>query len=368
MNNIKLLDKYIAQQLVETFLMGVIIFTSIMFASDALLNLVKQISMFGLSFKVAILLIILNLPYIIVYTIPMAVLLSTIITINKLSTNQEITIMRACGISIMRISLPVFIFGLIAAGCSFFINEFVGPPANTQAKKITLWAISQKNIPKGKSNFSFKELDPQTNQLKRLFYFDKYKDKKMQGITVLDMSQKKFTRIIQSKYADSSSGAWSFDNGVAYTISKSNTVMNTTVFQKLKMNSELNLNNKNIQEKKAEEMGFAELYSYLNQNKALEHKKRVSLLIELYEKISLPITALVLTLVGIPLAITKPRAKVNRGLLFSIGVIFCYYIIRALSTALGESLFIPPLLAAWLPNLIIFTVGSILFYRKAFLI
>lgn len=367
MDKIKLVDTYITKQLVETFLLGVIIFTSIMFASDAFLNLVKQITTFGISFQVAFVLIVLKLPFIIVYTIPMAVLLSTIITVNKLSTSQEITIMRACGISIARISIPVFIFGLTAALCSFLLNEFIVPSANQQAKTLSIWALNQKNIPQGKSNFSLKELDPNTNQLKRLFYFDSYKNKKMQGVTVLDLSKKGATQIIQAKHATANPAYWGFENAVAYTISQSNSIMNTTIFSSLKMFSGFNPGQKTINDK-SQELNFIGLYKFIKNNKNIESKKLAALVIDLNEKFALPLTSMFLTLVGIPLAITKPRAKFNRGLLFSIFVIFCYYILRALSSSMGESMIIPPILAAWLPNIIIVSVGSILFYRKAFLI
>ena len=57
MEKLTILDKYITKQLIETFLMGVIIFTSIMFASDTFVNLAKQVSSYGISFNTALMII-----------------------------------------------------------------------------------------------------------------------------------------------------------------------------------------------------------------------------------------------------------------------------------------------------------------------
>jgi len=89
MQKVKIVDKYITKQLIETFLIGIVIFTSIMFASETFITLVKQIAMYGIPFNVAILIVMLQLPTMLVYTIPMGVLLSTVTTINKMSTDSE---------------------------------------------------------------------------------------------------------------------------------------------------------------------------------------------------------------------------------------------------------------------------------------
>ena len=102
--------------------------------------------------------ILLNIPSVIVLTIPMGVLLSTVMTLNKLSLSSEITVMRACGIGLNRIAKPIFIFAIIMSLSSFFINESVVPVMTKQSKDLGLWALGQKNIPDGKQNFIFKEL------------------------------------------------------------------------------------------------------------------------------------------------------------------------------------------------------------------
>lgn len=361
MKSFKLLDKYIIRQLFETFLLGIIIFTSIMFASDTFLSLVKQMVSYGISFKIALLLVILNLPYVVVFTIPMAVLLATILTFNKLCLNSEIAVMRACGISISRLALPVIVFGILATVLSFVINEYIVPASNTQARILTLWALAQKNVPEGKTNFSIKELDNKA-QLKRLFYIDSCKNKSLQGITVLDMSKKGASQIVQAKYGSSNPDYWGFNQAVIYTISRNSKILNTSTFNKFKLFTDLNIA-KNT-EHTAQELNYFELNKYIKRLKTQKSNIEAKLLIEQQEKLALPLTSLIVAIIGIPLALTPPRAKFNRGLLFSIFVIFCYYILRAFSISLGEAGKLDPLFSAWFPNIIMSITGISLFYKS----
>jgi len=95
---------------------------------------------------------------------------------------------------------------------------------------------------------------------------------------------------------------------------------------------------------------------------------RTWLLICLFDKIALPVTTVVLVLIGVPLAITPPRVRYNRGFLFSILIIFAYYLIRALSISFGEAGSLHPALAAFMPDIILTVIGLGLYYRKVYTI
>ena len=144
LKHLKLLDKYILKQVIEMFIMGVLVFTSIIFASDTFITLIKQISMYGILFKIAFLIIILHLPSVFVMTIPMGVLLATVMTLNGLSLSSEITVMRACGIGINRIAKPIFIFAIIMSVVSFVMNETIVPVMTKQSTDLALYAFSKK--------------------------------------------------------------------------------------------------------------------------------------------------------------------------------------------------------------------------------
>lgn len=364
-NNTKILDRYILKQVIEMFLMGVFVFTTIIFASDTFITLIKQIAKFGIPFKVAFILILLNLPSVIVMTIPMGVLLATVMTLNKLSLSSEITVMRACGIGLNRIAKPIFIFAVIMSLSSFFINESVVPVMMSQSKTLALWALGQKNIPDGKENFVFKELTDD-GILKRLFYVGFCQKKTLYNVTVLDNSKEGTIQVLQAREGKTSPDGWKFEKGAAYTITDNGQVLNTTLFDKSAVKFGLDLSdemNKNV----AKEYNFTGLLKFLSKSDITPEDRQVYT-IELFDKIALPLTTIVFVLVGVPLAITPPRVRYNRGFLFSILIIFAYYVIRALSISFGEAGSIAPFLAACLPNIILTVMGTWLYYKKVYTI
>ncbi len=364
-NNAKILDKYILKQVIEMFLMGVFIFTTIIFASDTFITLIKQIAKFGIPFKIAFIMILLNLPAVIVMTIPMGVLLSTVMTLNRLSLSSEITVMRACGIGLNRIAKPIFIFAILMALSSFFINETIVPIMNKQSKTLALWALKQKNVPDGKKNFVFKEI-ASGGHLKRLFYVGSCEKETLHNVTVLDNSKDGTIQILQAREGKTSPKGWEFEKGAAYTIADNGQVLNTTLFDTSLVQFGIDLSkeeNKNLEK----EMNFATLFKYLSTPELSEKAKRVYS-IELFDKIALPITTLVFVLLGVPLAITPPRVKYNRGFLFSILIIFAYYLVRALSLSFGDAGSIAPFIAAWLPNIVLTIWGTWLYYKKVYTI
>lgn len=364
-NNTKILDKYILKQVIELFLMGVFVFTTIIFASDTFITLIKQIAKFGIPFKVAFIIILLNLPSVIVMTIPMGVLLSTVMTLNRLSLSSEITVMRACGIGINRIARSIFVFAVVMALSCFIINESIVPVMTKQAKDLALWALGQKNIPDGKENFVFKELSD-NGSLKRLFYVGMCEDKTLYNITVLDNAKDGTIQVLQAREGHTSPKGWIFEKGATYTIGKRGQVLNTTLFDTSTVQFGLDLSremNKNL----AKEKNFVSLLKYLKKPE-IDPKDKQVYTIELFDKIALPVTTIVFVLLGVPLAITPPRVRYNRGFLFSILIIFAYYIVRALSISFGEAGSLIPFFAAWLPNIILTIWGTFLYYKKVYTI
>ncbi len=394
MKKLNILDKYIVKQLVETFLISLVIFTSIIFATDAFITIVKQITEYGIPLQVAAILVVLKLPSMLILTIPMGILLATLITVNRMNNSLEITILKACGIGLSRISKPILIFAVMAALLGFVVNEIIAPVASKTAKELTIMSIVQKNVPNGKKNFIFKEI--RNNKLYRFFHIASVEKNELKNITVLDLSRENTIQVIYAKHgqtASEESSGWLLENGVIYTIATSGKILNTAVFNSMNFDNTKEAIEK-LHEVNETEMNYFELRKYLNSslhevdekieiqkqigeisNKDEEIKTRKSmtdrlleLKILLYEKLSLPFTSIVFALIAIPLAITGPRARFNRGLISSIIVLFIFYILRATALSLGQNATIHPALAAWIPNIVLFGLGLYLYRKKAYFV
>ena len=361
-----MLDKYILRQLLEIFILGVIIFTSIIFASETFTQLIKQITQFGIPFNIAIMMVVLNLPQVFVMTIPISTLFATVMTVNRLSLNSEITVLRACGIGISRIARPIFVFAIFMTIIRFLINEFIVPATSNQAKYLAVYSLQRKHVPDGRMNFTLNENDKE-GRLKRLFYVQKCEDKTLNNVTVVDLSNENTVQIIQAKVGKTADSGWIFDGGVIYTLSSTEKVLNTTLFESSTINFGLE-NMESFVKESASQYNFFKLMKYIRKNRKnpdFIEKLKLEYQVQLHDKIALPATTFALALVGIPLAITPPRVRYNRGFLFSVMIIFVYYVIRAFSLNLGETKAISPFFAAWLPVISIAIIGWILYYKKA---
>ena len=371
LNKLSILDRYILLQVLEIFIMGIVIFTSIIFASDTFITLIKQITLYGIPFNIALMIVLLNLPQVIVMAIPMSVLFSTVMTLNKLSLSSEITVMRACGISLSRIARPIFIFAAAMSLLTFIVNETIVPVTNSQSKTLAVWALGQKNIPNGKQNFTFQEIKetPEGHKvMKRLFFVQKCEDNTLKNVSVVDYSNEKTIQVTQSQFGKTSPEGWQFNRGAVYTINKDGKILNTTWFSQSIVDFGMDVKGA-LTEEEATQYNVIALWKYVEKN-AMKHDAKTHSLfkIELHNKFAFPITTVVLVLLGVPLAITPPRVRYNRGFLFSILIIFLYYLLRALSLSFGETMAISPFYAAWIPNIVLLILGSILYYRKVYTI
>ena len=360
-----ILDKFILKQIIEVFILGVVVFTSIIFASDTFISLIKQISTYGMSINIAFMIILLNLPAVIVMTIPMSVLFSTVMTVNKMCLQSEITILKACGISIKRIAKPIFMFSFLMALLTFFINETIVPITTSQSKTLALYALVQRNIPEGKRNFSIKELKD-GNYLKRLFYVEKCEDKQFSNVSILDLSDDDKIQILQAKTGTSVIEGWQFDNASVYTISKRGKTLNTSWIEKTIIDFGSDIQRQLDKKNDGSDYNFVQLLPYFKEKKAeVPPDVLAKYQVRFWEKLALPVTTIVFVVLGIPLAITPPRVRHNRGFLFTIGIIFVYYIIRAFSMSLGYNHTILPFFAANLPNIILGIIGYIYYKKKS---
>ena len=365
-NRMGTLDRYILQQVLEVFVLGVVIFAGIIFASEAFISLIKKISDFGMPFSVAFRMVLLNLPAIIVMVIPMSILFSTIMVLNRLCLASEITVFRACGIGLNRIAAPIFVLATILSLICFIVNETIVPVTSGQSKTLALWALGQKNVPNGKHHFIFKE-EGKDGKLKRLIFADRCNNDTLYNVALLDVSSDKDTKISYAKTGKAVDAGWAMQKGLTYNIAKNHKSMTNAWFEEIVIDFGLDLK-KEINAKELREYNIIALHKFIEQNKGKKNKSEEERIYDVmfHDKIAFPFTTLALVLLGVPLAITPPRVRYNRGILFSIMILFLLYVIRAFAMSLGESGKIPACLAAWLPNIVLFTLGAWAYWRKVY--
>ena len=136
----------------------------------------------------------------------------------------------------------------------------------------------------------------------------------------LDTSKEGTIQVLQAREGQTSPEGWNFEKGAIYTVDEEGKVLNTTLFDNFKFRIGLDMS-REMNSDVAKQLNFSGLIKYLA-NEVVPQDERRSLFIELFDKIALPVTTIAFVLIGVPLAITPPRVRYNRGFLFSILIIF----------------------------------------------
>src|SRR6476660_3139267 len=129
----KILDRYIARELIGPFLFGVAAFTLIFISGQYLFKLTSLVAK-GAPLLDVIELLVLRIVPVMVITFPMATLLATLLSFGRLSGDMEVVALMAGGISFVRIAVPAFIMGVLVSILGLFANEVLVPPAGRAAK------------------------------------------------------------------------------------------------------------------------------------------------------------------------------------------------------------------------------------------
>ena len=364
MIGVKLLDTYIANEFWQPLLFGIGIVTGVWFGADQLRTIFNLIMKSGVPLETAFQIIGLHLPEVIVMTIPIGVLLGTLLVFNRLSGDSEIIALRTSGVSFYRIMVAPLLFGLLTSFVSFCINEFVVPTANRTAKKLEFVAMYKMTLPEGQANFTYMERGKDL-QLSRVYYIGLYNQSTIYNAIILDFTRDKMVQIISAATGKWNHGEWILEKGRTYALAGDSDVTRILKFDKLVIPGIQNAQKAlDVQKVPPKDMSIGELSAYMEVMK----KGNVlgnDLLLRYYQKFSQPLACLIVALAGAPLGLLARRSRSNLGLIYSAGVVFLYYVLQSSSGALGESGRMAPMLAAWMPNIVIGILGMIILYFKA---
>jgi lipopolysaccharide export system permease protein len=268
--------------------------------------------------------------------------------------------MKANGISLYRMSLPVFILSLLICILAFLNSELVTPYCNQKADNIVYVEV-QKREPLGtfKQNqlwyrgqsgiYNFRYFDPKTNII--------------QGITI-NYLDKNFTLTarIDAEKAEWKDNKWVFYNLLITRFGGE--------FPSLEWASSKVIDlpetptDFNLVQKEAEKMGFVELRNYIRKLQS-EGYDATRYLVDMHGKIAFTLVIIILITIGISFSLI--RTERSGGVMQSIGVGiiigFSYWIVHAFSMSIGRSGSIPPFLSAWFAN-IVFGVASVIMFLR----
>lgn len=365
MIGLKLIDRYIGNEFWQPLLFGIGIVTGVWFGADQLKMIFNLIMKSGVPLNLAFMIIGLHLPEIIVLTIPIGVLLGTLLVFNRLSGDSELLALRTSGVSFYRIMLAPLLFGLVTSVASFGINEYLVPMANRTSKKLEFLALYKGDLPIGQANFTYLERGKDLN-LSRIFYIGFYNGKTISNVVILDFTRPKLVQIISAASGIWTHGEWVLERGRTYVLAGDSDTTRVLKFDKLVIPGVKNAQNLLEHQKiPPKDMSILELASHIDTATKKGAPVGPDLLVRFHQKFSQPLACLIVALAGAPLGLLARRSRTNIGLIYSAIIVFLYYVLQSTSGAMGETGKLDPWLAAWLPNMVIGTLGLIILYFKA---
>jgi len=361
----KITNLYILKETLPIVLIGLLTFTVILLM-DKILKLIELI-VSGVSFSHILMLLFFISPSFLIFTIPMAFLLGTLLSFGRLSGDSEIIAFKASGVSLYQLFFPISILSVGAYLLTTFL-VFYGLPWGNQGFISTLYLIAQT-----KANIEIKErvFNDMFNGL--VVYVDKVpiQGKKMEGILIYDERDKEKVHTIFAKEGflvnnpETQEVILRLLNGDLHRFESK-----TTVYQKMKFDTyDLRLElGKTFASwgarLKDQEMSIDEIKEKIKKMKTFG-LDATSLEVELHKRYAIPFTCIVFGLIGVPLGIQPRRSGRSYGFILTIFIILMYYISLTTSEILAMKKTLPPFLAGWSPNLLFFGLGIYLLVKTA---
>lgn len=300
-------------------------------------------------------------PQYVYYILPLAVLLGTLVTIGLLTKNSELVVMKACGISLYRVALPMVAGALVAGLTLFVLEESVLGPANRRAEAI-------RHVIRGGSPQTFDVLTRRwvTGSTGRIYHYDYFDPRTLQlaGLSIYEFGDRMETlarrtfaerAVYTGGSPDHGLESWRLENGWKREFTPTG---DTKVYEPFTQATLAIEPAGYFATDRPDErfMTYRQLRGYIERLRTggLDVSEQQ---VALARKISFPFVTLVMTLIAVPFAVTTGR----RGAMYGIGVgivlAIVYWVAISIFAALGTGGLVTPVLAAWAPNLL-FAAGA----------
>jgi LPS export ABC transporter permease LptG/LPS export ABC transporter permease LptF len=291
------------------------------------------------------------------WTLPISVLMATLVTFGILAKNNEVTAFKANGVSLYRVAFPIVAISLLMSGLSYLLNDFVLPYSTQRLQQLddrirgrhvaaTASPNQQKQWYRGRGNyiFNFLSYDPEQRELKQVQAFEFNQDFRL-------------IRRVWAQTAKWDGVGWEFRDGWMRSFDADGTSSYVPFTAPIRLQYSETPADFASDTKSPDQMTYRQLQRYITTLKASGYAAE-ELSVKLYEKASWPFLSLVMALIALPFAFRVGK----RGALYGVGVAFMlgifYWLVFAVFTKFGEVGNLPPMLAAWSAN-ILFALAAV---------
>ncbi len=306
-----------------------------------------------------------------IYTItPLSVLIAVLVVFGLMNKSSELTAMKASGISLYRIVLPVMIIACLLAVSLFVFDELYVPKANRRQEAL-------RNVIKGRpaqtmehpgQNWIFGLQQP--GKPGRIFYYEYFDaDQDSFGnLTIFEFNPDTFSitrRIFASNvHWEPRLHDWVFEHGWERTFNgdeiSSYRPFDVSTFPAIREQPQYFKKEVRL----SSEMSFDELSTYIRDLRQSGFDT-MRLRVQLNRKLAYPIITLVMAVLAVPFALSMGKRGSLAGIGVAIGVAIAYFVVSGTFEAMGDVNLLPAFLAAWSPDVIFALAGGYLLLRSS---
>ena len=339
----KLLDRYVLAEFVGFLLLGLFGLVSIILVVDVIekidvfLDNHATLGLIGAYYAF-------RTPEVLVRSLPVALLLATFLALGQLNKFGELTAMRASGLSLLRILLPVFGVAAVCALATLALSEVIVPAANQRRDRIYDEEIQHvhREVVTERSDVTY------LGQGGRIFYMRLYliRERRMHEVTLQEFRRGELMRRIDAAEASWEDGRWVFSSGVLRTFENGHEVARP--FTRLAVTGIAeDPDDFAKQDLQPGEMNYFELAAYVARLRS-SGARVANYLVDLHLKLAFPLINLIVVVIGASLATRLRMQSAALGFGFSAAISFLYYLLMRASQALGYNGVLSPYVAAWL--------------------
>lgn len=345
-----ILDRYIGKSVILGCLLACFLLLSI-FAFIDFVSQLKDVGRGDYGALQAVVYVVLGLPQRLYELSPSILLLGGILSLGALAANSELIVMRASGISIMRITRSVLQTGLLIAVSVAVLGEYVVPSTTSTAKAYRAEAIEKKLIVGGQNNvwlrdgnryINVKQILPD-NELRRIYLYELNE-------------QRQLISIIYADVAKFQNEEWILNNVKRSDVSEAG--VKTSFEKQMRLKRLVILELFSVIELTSKDMSAKDLLSY-SQYLEDNHLDNSEYLLEFWIKILTPLTCLAMLLIAMPVVFsTTPRSGgVGYRIILAILIGIVYFVVNRAINHLGLAMNVMPVLSASMPLLLLVIVS-----------
>ncbi len=363
----RILDEYVLREFLSMFLLVLsgfvllmIVFTFFDLIGDILRNHIALVTVGDY---------LLNLTPSMLYQIaPLAVLIAALVTFGVLNRNSEIVAMKATGISLYRLVIPIVSIAGTLALCLFLFDQYYLPQANRrqEALRATIKGRPPQTFLHPEQMWIFGH--PRPDEPGRIFYYQFFDPDRNEfaNLSVFEFNPKTFElsrRIFASRaYWEADTDSWEFERGWVRDIQGAN-VAEYREFRKTTF-SEIHETPDYFKKEdlEAHEMNFGQLERYIRDLRQSGFDT-MRLRVALWQKLAYPLVAVIMAVLAVPFALSMGRRGSLTAIAVAIAVALTYWVINGLFGAMGNVDYLPAALAAWSSDVLFGLVGGYLLLR-----